>query len=115
MNFKADFNFDCPVAGTWEEEVKVWFSKEAAPGKRTWKWRAASSGKRREEGKREYADTPKWERSKTVRRGSRAPFRWPFPAQVSFSRASHWPRLLWRWEGDAARSSSGSRAARHFR
>lgn len=38
-----------------------------------------------------------------------------FPAQVSSSRASHWPRRPWRWQGDAARSSSGSRAARHFR
>lgn len=26
-NFKADFNYYCPVAGTWKEEVKVWLGK----------------------------------------------------------------------------------------
>lgn len=58
---------------------------------------------------------PKSERRKTLSSGSCAPLRWPFPAQVSSSRASHWLRRPWRWEGDAPRSSSGSRAARHFR
>lgn len=50
MNFKADFNYYCPVAGTWEKDVKVWFSRRQLPRKAL--ERAENNGKRLEEGGR---------------------------------------------------------------
>lgn len=102
------------MSGSWEEEVKEWFTKRQLPGK------ALGRGGQRSAVKGEGKEGASALAAK-VRGQKTCPPREPHGAQVVLSRSGELlPRLPlakapWRWEGDAARSSSGSRAARHFR